>query len=47
MDLAELTQLAKEGKSLYGESDQSAYNLGVAYRNSAFSQLKFGAYLSS
>jgi hypothetical protein len=42
MDFAELSQRAKEGKPLYGQSDMSEYNQGVAYRNSAFSQLKFG-----
>lgn len=41
MDLAELSQRVKEGKSLYGESDQPEHVLASAYRNSAFSQLKF------
>ncbi|KDQ18929.1 hypothetical protein BOTBODRAFT_28409, partial [Botryobasidium botryosum FD-172 SS1] len=42
-DLAELSQRAKEGKPLYGETDIPDYVQGVAHRNSAFSQLKFGA----
>jgi hypothetical protein len=41
MDLAELSQRAKEGKPLYGESDQPEHVQASAYRNSAFSQLKF------
>lgn len=41
MDLAELRKRAQEGKSLYGESDQPAHVQATAYRNSAFSQLKF------
>lgn len=41
-DKAELTQLAKEGKPLYGESDLPEYIQGVAHRNSMWSQLKFG-----
>jgi hypothetical protein len=41
MDLAELSQRAREGKPLYGESPQPEWIQGVAYRNSAFSQLKF------
>lgn len=41
MDLAELSQRVKEGKSLYGESDQPEHVQASAYRNSAFSQLKF------
>ncbi|ESK97740.1 nadh-ubiquinone oxidoreductase 21 kda subunit [Moniliophthora roreri MCA 2997] len=44
MDLAELTQRAKEGKPLYGESSQPEWVLGAAYRNSVFSQLKFSAF---
>ncbi|KIK61672.1 hypothetical protein GYMLUDRAFT_96524 [Collybiopsis luxurians FD-317 M1] len=43
-DLAELSQLAKEGKSLYGESHQSPWVQGAAHRNSVFSQLKFCAF---
>lgn len=42
-DYAELSQRAKEGKPLYGETDMPDYIQGVANRNSAFSQLKFGA----
>jgi hypothetical protein len=41
MDMAELSQRIKDGKSLYGESDQPAHVQASAYRNSAFSQLKF------
>ena len=41
-DKAELSQLAKEGKPLYGESDLPEYIQGVAHRNSMWSQLKFG-----
>jgi len=44
MDLAELSQRVKEGKSLYGESDQPEHIQASAYRNSAFSQLKFQAF---
>ena len=42
MDFAELSQRAREGKPLYGESDQPEWVQGVAHRNSVFSQLKFG-----
>lgn len=42
MDIAELRQLAKEGKPLYGESHQPEWVQASAYRNSVFSQLKFG-----
>ncbi|KAF8889344.1 NADH-ubiquinone oxidoreductase complex I, 21 kDa subunit-domain-containing protein, partial [Infundibulicybe gibba] len=35
---------AKEGKPLYGESHQPMWVQGSAYRNSAFSQLKFCAF---
>ena len=41
MDLEELSQRAKEGKPLYGESFQPQWVQGTAFRNSAFSQLKF------
>ncbi|TRM65284.1 NADH-ubiquinone oxidoreductase complex I, 21 kDa subunit-domain-containing protein [Schizophyllum amplum] len=41
MDFAELTQRAKEGKPLYGESDQPAWVQGSAFRNSVWTQLKF------
>ncbi|KAF9036531.1 NUXM, NADH-ubiquinone oxidoreductase subunit [Rhodocollybia butyracea] len=44
MDLAELSQLAKEGKPIYGESHQSPWVQGAAHRNSVFSQLKFSAF---
>ena len=42
MDFAELSKLAKEGKPLYGETTETPYNQGVAFRNSVFSQLKLG-----
>lgn len=41
LDLAELRQRVQDGKSLYGESDQPEHVQAAAYRNSAFSQLKF------
>jgi len=44
-DFAELSQLAREGKPLYGESHQPQWVQNAAYSNSAFSQLKFSAYL--
>lgn len=47
MDLAELSQRVKDGKSLYGESDQPEHIQASAYRNSAFSQLKFRECTSS
>jgi hypothetical protein len=43
-DLRELSQRAKEGKPLYGDSPQPEWVQGSAYRNSAFSQLKFSAF---
>jgi hypothetical protein len=42
-DFAELSQLAREGKPLYGESHQPLWVQSAAYSNSAFSQLKFSA----
>jgi hypothetical protein len=42
-DFAELSQLAREGKPLYGESPQPQWEQKAAYSNSAFSQLKFSA----
>ncbi|KAI0653406.1 NADH-ubiquinone oxidoreductase complex I, 21 kDa subunit-domain-containing protein [Cubamyces menziesii] len=39
-DLAELTDRARRGLPLYGESDQPAWVQTAAYHNSAFSQLK-------
>lgn len=44
-DFAELSQLAREGKPLYGESPQPLWVQNAAYSNSAFSQLKFSEYL--
>jgi len=43
LDVAELSERARQGKPIYGESDQPEWVQGAAYRNSAFSQLKFGA----
>lgn len=43
-DFAELSQLAREGKPLYGESPQPLWVQNAAYSNSGFSQLKFSAY---
>ncbi len=43
MDLKELTQRAKEGKPLYGESSHQPWVQNAAHQNSVFSQLKFGA----
>lgn len=40
-DFKELSQRAKEGKPLWGETDLDEHLQGVAYRNSSFSQLKF------
>jgi len=45
-DFAELSQLAREGKPLYGESPQPLWVQNAAYSNSAFSQLKFSEYLN-
>ncbi|KAJ8591782.1 NUXM, NADH-ubiquinone oxidoreductase subunit [Rhizopogon salebrosus TDB-379] len=44
LDLAELSQRAAEGKPLYGTSTQPEWVQGTAYRNSAWSQLKFSAF---
>lgn len=41
LDFAELSQRAREGLPLYGESHQSLWVQGAAHRNSAYSQLKF------
>ncbi|KAH9002182.1 NADH-ubiquinone oxidoreductase complex I, 21 kDa subunit-domain-containing protein [Lactarius deliciosus] len=43
-DFAELSQLAREGKPLYGESPQPLWVQNAAYSNSAFSQLKFSVF---
>ncbi|KAI5834797.1 hypothetical protein K523DRAFT_321201 [Schizophyllum commune Tattone D] len=42
-DFAELSLRAKEGKALYGESDQPEWVQGSAFRNSVWTQLKFSA----
>lgn len=44
MDLSELRQRVAEGKPLHPESTQPEWIQGVAYRNSAWSQLKFREY---
>ncbi len=41
LDLQELTQRAKEGKSLYGESPQPQWVQNAAHQNSVWSQFKF------
>ncbi|KAN0121294.1 NADH-ubiquinone oxidoreductase complex I, 21 kDa subunit domain containing protein [Russula decolorans] len=43
-DFAELSQLAREGKPLYGESHQPQWVQNAAYSNSAYSQLKFSVF---
>ncbi|KAI0046013.1 NUXM, NADH-ubiquinone oxidoreductase subunit [Auriscalpium vulgare] len=43
-DFAELSERARKGLPLYGESDQPLWVQGAAYRNSAFSQLKFTSF---
>ena len=42
MDFKELSARAQQGLPLYGESSQPEWVQASAYRNSAFSQLKFG-----
>ncbi|KAH9935060.1 NADH-ubiquinone oxidoreductase complex I, 21 kDa subunit-domain-containing protein [Amylocystis lapponica] len=44
MDRKELTERARLGLPLYGESPQPEWVQSAAYRNSAFSQLKFHAF---
>ena len=39
--MEELSQRAREGKPLYGESHQPEWVQAAAFRNSQFSQLKF------
>ncbi|KAK0484225.1 NADH-ubiquinone oxidoreductase complex I, 21 kDa subunit-domain-containing protein [Armillaria luteobubalina] len=41
LDLQELTQRAKEGKSLYGESPQPQWVQSAAHQNSVWTQFKF------
>ncbi|KAA1468833.1 hypothetical protein DENSPDRAFT_772002 [Dentipellis sp. KUC8613] len=43
-DFKELSERARLGLPLYGESDQPEWVQAAAYRNSAFSQLKFQAF---
>ncbi|KAF8587852.1 hypothetical protein K439DRAFT_1630307 [Ramaria rubella] len=43
LDFAELSERARQGKPLYGESDQPEWVKTAAANNSTFSQLKFGA----
>jgi hypothetical protein len=42
-DQRELSELAKAGKLVYGDTDMSEYLQGVASRNSTWSQLKLHA----
>jgi len=44
LDLKELRQRAQEGLPVYGTSDQPEWVQAAAYRNSAWSQLKFQAF---
>ncbi|KAF7309575.1 hypothetical protein MIND_00328500 [Mycena indigotica] len=43
-DLDELSQLAREGKPLYGESSQPDWVKAVAHRNSQYAPLKFSLF---
>ena len=43
-DFKELSQLVREGKPVWGHSDQPAYILQSAANNSRWSQLKFAAF---
>ncbi|KAJ7460656.1 NADH-ubiquinone oxidoreductase complex I, 21 kDa subunit-domain-containing protein [Mycena latifolia] len=43
-DFEELSQRAREGKPLYGESSQPAWVQAAAHRNSQYSQLKFSLF---
>jgi len=43
-DLEELSQRAREGKPLYGESSQPLWVQAAAHRNSQYSQLKFSLF---
>lgn len=42
LDLAELSERVRQGKPLYGHSDQPEWVKASAANNSTFSQLKFG-----
>lgn len=42
MDKEEMNERIKQGLPLYGHSDQPEWVQAAAYRNSGFSQLKFG-----
>ncbi|OSX64260.1 hypothetical protein POSPLADRAFT_1168465 [Postia placenta MAD-698-R-SB12] len=44
LDHEELTARAQQGLPLYGESSQPGWVQTAAYRNSVFSQLKFGTF---
>ena len=44
MDKEEMSERIRQGQPLYGHSDQPEWVQGAAYRNSVFSQLKFGEY---
>lgn len=43
LDMKELSERARKGLPIYGHSDEPEWVQGAAYRNSAFSQLKFSA----
>ncbi|PSR76143.1 hypothetical protein PHLCEN_2v8641 [Hermanssonia centrifuga] len=44
MDRQEMSERVAQGLPVYGDSDQPEWVRGTAYRNSAFSQLKFAAF---
>lgn len=44
MDMKELSERARKGLPIYGESGEPEWVQGAAYRNSAFSQLKFSIF---
>lgn len=45
MDRVEMTERARQGLPIYGHSDEPIWVQGAAYRNSAFSQLKFSKWI--
>lgn len=45
MDRVEMTERARQGLPIYGHSDEPVWVQGAAYRNSAFSQLKFSEWI--
>ncbi|KIP09993.1 hypothetical protein PHLGIDRAFT_101835 [Phlebiopsis gigantea 11061_1 CR5-6] len=44
LDKSEMTERARLGLPIYGHSNEPEWVQGAAYRNSAFSQLKFAAF---